>query len=78
MKHVQVLGFDCPICRKTYRRIEEVARELGREIRLEKVDDPARMLVYRVMVPPGVVVDGTLVYSGGAPDRKTIAAWLGT
>lgn len=76
MKHVQMLGFDCPACRKTYHSIEEVARDMAREIRLEKVDDPARMLAFRVMAPPGVVVNDTLVYSGGVPDRRKIEGWL--
>jgi hypothetical protein len=76
MKHVLVLGFNCPACRKTHARIAEVAASLGADIRLDKVEDPRTLAEYRVMVPPGVVVDGHLVYSGGVPDRKTIAAWL--
>ena len=76
MKHIQILGFDCATCRKTYRRIEETALKLGVSIQLEKIDDPVLMMAHRVMVPPGVVVDGRLVHSGGLPDRKHIEAWL--
>lgn len=76
MHHIKVLGFDCPACRKTFRAIEDAARELGIEIELEKVSDPARIAGYRVLSVPGVVVDGRLVHQGGAPSRKLIAAWL--
>lgn len=50
--HVEVLGFDCAACRKTFRLIEETAREQGRAIRLEKVDDPARIAACRVLAVP--------------------------
>lgn len=76
MKHILILGFDCATCRKTYTRITEEAKALGVTIRLEKVDDPRELAAHRVMVPPGVVVDGRLVYSGGVPDRKRIQSWL--
>jgi hypothetical protein len=76
MKHIRVLGFDCAACRKAHARIAEVAAGLGADIRLEKVDDPRELVAARVLVPPGVVVDGRLVYSGGVPDRKLIESWL--
>lgn len=74
--HVEVLGFDCAACRKTFRLIEETAREQGRAIRLEKVDDPARIAACRVLAVPAVVIDDKLVYSGGVPDRTLIQSWL--
>ncbi len=76
MRHVQVLGFDCAACRKTHARIAEVAAALGLQIRLQKVGDPRLLAEHRVLVPPGVVVDGRLVHSGGVPERRLIEAWL--
>jgi len=76
MLNVEVLGFDCAACRKTYRLIEETARELGLAIHLEKLDDPARIAAYRVLSVPAVVVGGKLVHSGGTPSRKQVATWL--
>jgi hypothetical protein len=76
MRRVEVLGFECNACRKTFPRIEAMATELGVPILLEKVSDPARIAAYRVLVVPGVAVDGVLVHSGGVPDRKRIAQWL--
>jgi small redox-active disulfide protein 2 len=73
---IEVLGFDCPACRKTFRLVGETARELGIEIDLEKVSDPARIAGYRVLSVPGVAVDGRLVHQGSAPNRNIIADWL--
>ncbi|WP_126460194.1 thioredoxin family protein [Sulfuritortus calidifontis] len=76
MRHIEVLGFDCPACNKTFRRIDETARELGLDIRLEKVAEPARLLGYQVLRPPAVAIDGRLVHSGGVPSHRQIEAWL--
>jgi len=76
MLNVEVLGFDCAACRKTDRLIEQTARELSVVIHVEKVSDPARIAGYRVLSVPSVVVNGRLVHSGGAPNRKQIATWL--
>ncbi|MBN8758826.1 MAG: hypothetical protein BGO61_05600 [Thiobacillus sp. 65-69] len=74
--HIEILGFDCPACRKTFRLVEETVRELGIEARLEKVSDPARIAGYRVLAVPGVALDGRLVHQGGAPSRNSIIDWL--
>ena len=78
MHHVEVLGFDCAACRKTFSLIEQIARESGIIINLEKVDDPARILAYRALKVPAVAVDGSLVHSGGVPHRRQIETWLST
>ena len=74
--HIQVLGFACPRCRKTHARIAEAASRLGVSVRLEKCDDPALLAAYRVMVPPGIVINGELVHFGGLPSRAQVDAWL--
>lgn len=76
MKDIKVLGSGCRNCETTARLIEEVAAEMGRDIRLEKVTDMAAILGYGILSTPGVVVDGKVVHSGGVPSRDRIAAWL--
>lgn len=74
--HIEVLGFDCPACRKTFRLVEEVAQGLGIDVSLEKVDDPERLAAHRVLSVPAVVINGRLLHSGSSPSRKAIANWL--
>ncbi|MFN2350165.1 MAG: thioredoxin family protein [Thioalkalivibrio sp.] len=78
MRHIEVLGFECTTCRKTYQLIEETASALEITIRLEKVHDPSRIAAYRILAVPAVAVDGELRYSGGTPSRQQIEAWLST
>jgi thiol-disulfide isomerase/thioredoxin len=76
MMHIEVLGFDCSTCRKAHQIIEEVAQELGIDIELEKVSDPARITAYRVLSVPGFAINGKLVHSGSSLTRKTVTNWL--
>jgi small redox-active disulfide protein 2 len=76
MKDIKVLGSGCANCKTTLKLIEEEARSLGIELRLEKVEDMAAILGYGVMSTPGVVIDGKVVHAGGVPDRKKVQGWL--
>ncbi len=76
MKHIKVLGTGCANCKATLKLIEEVARETGAEIELDKVEDIGEIMGYGVMSTPGVVVDGQVVHAGGVPDRAQIREWL--
>jgi small redox-active disulfide protein 2 len=76
MKNIKVLGTGCANCKTTLKLIEDIAKEKGVEIELEKVDDIQDIMAYGVMSTPGVVVDGKVVHAGGVPARDKIAAWL--
>lgn len=76
MKNIKVLGTGCANCKTTQKLIEEMAKEKGVEIQLEKVDQLQDIMSYGVMSTPGVVVDGKVVHAGGVPSRDKIAGWL--
>ena len=76
MKNIKVLRTGCANCKTTQKLIEEMAKEKGVEIQLEKVDQLQDIMSYGVMSTPGVVVDGKVVHAGGVPSRDKIAGWL--
>jgi small redox-active disulfide protein 2 len=76
MKNIKVLGTGCANCKTTLKLIEEMAREKGVEIQLEKIEDIQAIMGYGVMSTPGVVLDGKVVHAGGVPSRDKIAGWL--
>ncbi len=76
MKKIEVLGTGCKKCVTAAEQLQAVAGELGIEVAVEKVTDPATIMGYKVMATPGIAIDGKLVHSGGVPDRKQIEAWL--
>lgn len=76
MKEIKVLGIGCSNCKTTVKLIEEVAREKGAEIRLEKVEDIQKIMTYNVLSTPGVVLDGQVVHAGGVPLRGKVESWF--
>lgn len=76
MKNIKVLGPGCANCKTTARLIDEVAKEFGAEVDLEKVEDIKAIISYGVLSTPCVVVDGQLVHSGGIPSKDKIKQWF--
>ena len=76
MKEIKVLGTGCSNCKNTVRLIEEVAREKGVEIRLEKVEEIQQIMTFNVLATPGVVLDGKVVHAGGVPARSKVEGWF--
>jgi len=78
MKNIKILGSGCTTCKSTFARIEKAAREMGVNVKLEKVEDMQQIMSYGILSTPGVVIDGQVVHAGGIPDKKTIESWLGS
>ncbi|WP_263772868.1 thioredoxin family protein [Propionivibrio soli] len=76
MKEVKVLGTGCANCRNTVALVEQVAREKGAAIKLDKVEDLPSIMSYGVMSTPGVVIDGKVVHAGGVPSRDKVESWF--
>jgi small redox-active disulfide protein 2 len=76
MKNIKVLGTGCANCKTTLKLIEDIAKEKGVEVQIEKIEDIQAIMSYGVMSTPGVVLDGKVVHTGGVPGRDKIAGWL--
>jgi small redox-active disulfide protein 2 len=76
MKNIKVLGSGCRNCEITASAIVQAAKEANVQIELVKVTDIAEIMSFGVMSTPGVVVDGTVVHSGGIPGPNLVRAWI--
>lgn len=76
MKSIKVLGTGCAKCRSTVALVEEVAKQKGIEISLQKIEEPREIVSYGVMSTPAVVIDGKVLHAGGIPDRDKVEQWL--
>ncbi len=77
---IQILGPSCANCLKLELLVLETLAELGiRDVRVEKVTTPREMERLMSSEPPGLVIDGQLVWSGGKelPTKAQIANWMG-
>ena len=77
-KNVKVLGTGCSKCKLTQQLVEDVARQLGVTIELEKVEALQKIMAFNVMSTPGVVLDGKVVHTGSVPPRELVVRWLTT
>ncbi len=76
MKDVKILGSGCANCKNTLALVEQVAKEKGVAIKLEKVEDLPAIIGYGVMSTPGVVIDGVVVHAGGVPAKAKVEGWF--
>ena len=76
MKEVKILGTGCANCKNTMALVEQVAKEKGVTIKLEKVEDLPSIMGYGVMSTPGVVIDGVVVHAGGVPAKAKVEGWF--
>jgi small redox-active disulfide protein 2 len=77
MKKIQILGTGCAKCQKLTENAEAAAKELGIAYELEKVTDIQRIMAFRVMMTPALVVDGVVKVAGKVPSPQEIKPLLG-
>lgn len=73
---IKVLGTGCSNCKATVKLVEEIAKEKGVAITMEKVEDVQDIMKFNVISTPGVVVDGKVVHTGGIPSREKVEQWF--
>lgn len=76
MKNIKVPGTGCASCKATLKLIEATAKAKGIEIRLEKIESLADILGYGVMSTPAVIINGTVLHTGGVPNQSRVETWL--
>ena len=73
---IKVLGTGCANCKNTIALIQQVAKDKGVQVTLDKVEELREIMGYGVMSTPGVVIDGKVVHAGGVPSRGKVEQWL--
>jgi len=57
-------------------RVEEVAKNKGVDIAMEKVEGIQKIMTYHVMSTPAVIVEGQLVHARGIPSKEKVEGWF--
>ena len=76
---IQILGPSCANCLKLEMLVMQVLTELGlREARVAKITTPRELERAMTGEPPGLMIEGQLVWSGGKelPTKAEIAEWI--
>ncbi|HEX9760908.1 MAG TPA: thioredoxin family protein [Candidatus Acidoferrales bacterium] len=75
---IEILGPGCARCRATEDNVRKAIAELGVEAEIVHITDLLEISKRRVMLTPGVVIDGELKSSGRIPEVAAIKEWLQT
>jgi len=64
---IKILGPGCPKCKTLEKVTREAVAETGIIATIDKVEDIVKIMEYRVMHTPGLVINGKVVLSGQVP-----------
>ena len=64
---IKILGTGCPKCLTLEKVTREAVAETGVDATIEKVDDIVKIMEYRIMHTPGLVINGKVVLRGQVP-----------
>lgn len=73
---IEVLGPGCANCRKLEQDVNAALAELGIEAEVVKVTDLNKISSYRVLMTPGLVINGKVYSSGKIPAGATLKKWI--
>lgn len=77
MKTLQILGTGCANCRRLTVAVEQAAREIGLDYRLEKIESLDEIVAFGVLRTPALAVDGEVKVSGRVPPAAELQHLLG-
>jgi small redox-active disulfide protein 2 len=73
---IRVLGSGCPRCHELEKRTIDVLAELNVEADIAKVTDMRKIMEYKIMTTPGLVINGKVKSSGRIPSKDEIRKWI--
>jgi small redox-active disulfide protein 2 len=74
--NIKVLGMGCARCRDLEQRVRTAQAETGLAADIEKVEDIQKIMTYRVMATPSLVINGLVKSAGRLPSVEDIKNWL--
>ncbi len=69
---IQVLGTGCNKCKTLYELANKAVQETGVDALVEKVEDMQKILTYKIIMTPGLVIDGYVKVAGRLPSLDEI------
>ncbi len=73
---IKILGPGCPKCKTLEKVTREAVSEAGITATIEKVEDIVKIMEYRVMHTPVLVINGKVILSGQVPSVNQVKELL--
>ena len=76
MVNVKILGSGCKKCKDLEKKVKEIIEVNGLNVMVEKITDINRMIDYKIMMTPALVVNEKVVSTGVIPKETQIINWI--
>jgi len=73
---IEILGPGCPKCKYLEENARKALKSTGKKAEIEKVTEIDKIIEYRVMFTPAIVIDGEVKSYGKVADVEEIEKWL--
>jgi small redox-active disulfide protein 2 len=73
---VQILGAGCTKCKTLEQKVRQLNDTHALNLEIEKVTDLQEIIKYRIMMTPGLVIDGVLKSVGSIPKDSQLLEWM--
>ncbi len=74
---IQVLGTGCSKCRTLYEAVKKAVQETGVDAEVEKVEDIQKIMEFKLIMTPGLVINGEVKVAGRLPSVEEIKKLIG-
>ena len=74
--NIKILGPGCARCHQVGQAAKEVVKELGIDASIEEVKDIRKIMEYRILTAPGLVLNEELVCSGRVPTKAEVTRFI--
>jgi len=73
---IRILGPGCPRCGEVEKRTMNALAELNVAADVQKITDIKKIIEYKIMGTPGLVINGKVKSSGLIPSADEIKNWI--
>jgi small redox-active disulfide protein 2 len=73
---IKILGPGCPRCREVEKRTMNALIELDVAADVQKVTDIRKIMEYKMLSTPGLIINGKVKCSGRIPSQEEIKRWI--
>ena len=73
---IRILGPGCPRCGEVEKRTMNALAELNVAADVQKITDIKKIIEYKIMGTPGLVINGKVKASGRIPSADEIKNWI--
>ena len=77
-KEIIVLGSGCAKCNSVYETIKKVVNETDANFTFRKEGNIMKIMEYKVMCTPAIIIDGEVVFQGRVPSEKEVKDYIST